>query len=65
MRRDFEGGEGVENLDDIDDPRNGFCGELRLHPLFDQNICGVLKVIYFYSLRVLSAYVLPDTKSYP
>ncbi|KIK58950.1 hypothetical protein GYMLUDRAFT_44978 [Collybiopsis luxurians FD-317 M1] len=43
MRRDFEDGEGVQDLSDIDDPRNGFCGEVRLHPLLDQNICGVLK----------------------
>lgn len=42
MRNDFEGG---EEMDDIDDPRNGFCGEFRLHPFFDGNECGILKVL--------------------
>ncbi|KAE9405073.1 hypothetical protein BT96DRAFT_916269 [Gymnopus androsaceus JB14] len=40
MRSDFEGG---EDIDDIDHPRNGFCGETQLHLLFDGNVCAILK----------------------
>ncbi|KAJ4469917.1 hypothetical protein C8J55DRAFT_608314 [Lentinula edodes] len=35
MRRGFEDCEGVENLENIDIPRNGFCGQFTLHPYYD------------------------------
>ncbi|KAJ3906221.1 hypothetical protein F5879DRAFT_987569 [Lentinula edodes] len=35
MRRGFEDCEGVENLENIDVPRNGFCGQFTLHPYYD------------------------------
>ncbi|KAE9406157.1 hypothetical protein BT96DRAFT_972143 [Gymnopus androsaceus JB14] len=41
MRSDFEEG---EDMDEIDDCRNGFCGEKNLHPVFDGNWCALVKV---------------------
>ncbi|KAJ3861153.1 hypothetical protein EV359DRAFT_84597 [Lentinula novae-zelandiae] len=35
MRRGFEDCEGVENLKNIDIPKNGFCGQFTLHPYYD------------------------------
>ncbi|KAE9410472.1 hypothetical protein BT96DRAFT_984004 [Gymnopus androsaceus JB14] len=42
-RSGFEGDEGVNGMESIDDVRNGLCGDIEFHIAFDRNELGVIK----------------------